>query len=110
MTDGVARGDGFGTLFFSLGLDELLTAVREAMRDFSVDINMICQEVHAVGSTDGPLASGAHVPVTDELPLTLVAAPSHAEIDALARMHEERCGSRSGLGQPLSLGGGKTAS
>ena len=28
MTDGVAQGDGFGPLFFSLGLDELLTAVR----------------------------------------------------------------------------------
>jgi len=28
---------------------------------------------------------GAHVPVTDYLPLTLVAAPSYAEIDALAK-------------------------
>ena len=37
MTDGVVQGDGFGPLFFSLGLDELLTAVREAMRDLTVD-------------------------------------------------------------------------
>ena len=36
-----------------------------------------------MGSGDGLLASGAHVPVTDDIPLTLVAAPSYAEIDAL---------------------------
>ena len=41
MTDGVAQGDGFGPLFFSLGLDELLTAVREAMRDLTVDSTML---------------------------------------------------------------------
>ena len=28
MTDGVAQGDGLGPLLFSLGLNELLTAVR----------------------------------------------------------------------------------
>jgi len=50
MTDGVAQGDGFGPLFFSLGLDELLTAVREAMRDLTVDSTMLGQEVH-VGLT-----------------------------------------------------------
>jgi hypothetical protein len=83
MTDGVAQGDGFGPLFFSLGLDELLTAVREAMRDLTVDSTMLGQVVHVVGSVDGLLASGAHVPVTDDIPLTLVAAPSYAEIDAL---------------------------
>ncbi len=83
MTDGVAQGDGFGPLFSSLGLDELLTAVREAMRDLTVDSTMLGQEVHVVGSDDGLLASGAHVPVTDDFPLTLVAVPSYAEIDAL---------------------------
>ena len=83
MTDGVAQGDGFGPLFFSLGLDELLTAVREAMRDLTVDSTMLGQVVHVAGSADGRLASGAHVPVTDDLPLTLVAAPTYAEIDAL---------------------------
>ena len=83
MTDGVAQGDGFGPLFFSLGLDELLTAVREAMRDLTVDSTMLGQVVHVAGSADGRLASGAHVSVTDDLPLTLVAAPTYAEIDAL---------------------------
>ena len=83
MTDGVAQGDGFGPLFFSLGIDELLTAVREAMRDLTVDSKMLGQVVHVAGSADGRLASGAHVPVTDDLPLTLVAAPTYAEIDAL---------------------------
>jgi hypothetical protein len=78
MTDGVAQGDGFGPLFFSLELDELLT-VREAMRDLTVDSTMLGQEVHVVES--------AHVPVTDDIPLTLVAAPSYAEI---SRMTHER--------------------
>ena len=50
----------------------ILTAVREAMRDLSVDSNMIGQVVHVVGSVDGRLESGAVVPVTDDLPLTLV--------------------------------------
>ena len=56
---------------------------------------MIGQVVHVVGSTDGRLASGAHVPVTDDLPLTWVAAPSYAEIEALAEGLPEICsGSR----------------
>ena len=42
------RGDGLGPLLFSLGLDEHLTAVGEAMRDLSVDSNMIGQVVHVV--------------------------------------------------------------
>ncbi len=53
MTDGVAQGDGLGPLLFSLGLDELLTAVREAMRDLNVDSTMLGQLVHAVESADG---------------------------------------------------------
>jgi hypothetical protein len=84
MTDGVAQGDGLGPLLFSLGLDELLTAVREAMRDLNVDSTMLGQLVHVVGSADGRLDSGAVVPVTDDLPLTLVAAPTYTEVDALA--------------------------
>ena len=45
---------------------------------------MLGQLVHVVGSADGRLESGAVVPVTDNLPLTLVAAPTYTEIDALA--------------------------
>ena len=45
MSDGVAQRDGLGPLFFSLGLDELLSAVREAMRDLNVDSTMFCQVV-----------------------------------------------------------------
>ncbi len=55
MSDGVA-------------LDELLTAVREAMRDLNVDSTMLGEVVHAVGSTDGRFDFGAHIPVTDDLP------------------------------------------
>jgi hypothetical protein len=86
MTDGVAQGDGLGPLLFSLGLDELLTAVREAMRDLNVDSTMLGQLVHVVGSADGRLDSGAVVPVTDDLPLTLIAAPTYTEVDALAAL------------------------
>jgi hypothetical protein len=53
------------------------------MRDLNVDSIMLGQMVHLVGSADGRLESGAVVPVTDNLPLTLVAAPTYAEIDAL---------------------------
>ena len=75
MTDGVARGDGLGPLLF--------------------DSTMRGQLVHVVGSADGRLDSGAVVPVTDDLPLTLVAAPTYTEIDALA----EEARSAAGLGQ-----------
>ncbi len=44
---------------------------------------MLGQVVRVAGSADGRLASGAHIPVTDDLPLTLVAAPTYVEIDAL---------------------------
>jgi len=84
MSDGVTQGGGLGPLFFNFGLDELLTAVREAMRDLKVDSAMLGQVVDAVWSTDGRLDSGVHIPATDDLPLTLVAAPTYAEIDALA--------------------------
>ena len=53
------------------------------MRDLTVDSTMLGQVVHVAGSADGRLASGAHIPVTDDLPLTLVAAPTYVEIDAL---------------------------
>ncbi len=56
--DGVQEGDVFGPLFFSLGLDELLTAVREYMRNLSVDSTMVNQKVHVVGVTVGRLATG----------------------------------------------------
>ena len=76
---------GIYSLFFSLGLDELLTAVREAMQDLNVDSTMLGEMVNVVGSTDGRLESGAVVPVTDDLPLTpLVVAPTNADINALA--------------------------
>ena len=57
MSDGVAQGDGLGPLFISLGLDELLTAVRDAMRDLKFDSTMLGQVVHAVGSKDGARAA-----------------------------------------------------
>ena len=56
--DGVQQGDVFGPLFFSLGLDELLTAVREYMRNLSVDSSMVNQEVHVVGVTAGAARDG----------------------------------------------------
>ena len=66
--DGVQQGDVFGPLFFSLGLDELLTAVREYMRNLSVDTTMVNQEVNVAGVTAGRLATGAAVDVTEDIP------------------------------------------
>ena len=43
--------------------------------------------VRVARSADGRLASGAHIPVIDDLPLTLVAAPTYVEIDALMKGH-----------------------
>jgi hypothetical protein len=33
LKNGIAQGDGFGSLFFAFGLDEFLTAIREFMRN-----------------------------------------------------------------------------
>ena len=54
------------------------------MRDLNVGRTILGKAVHAMGSTDGRLDSGAHIPVIDNLPLTLVAAPTYAEIETLA--------------------------
>ena len=42
-------GGGFGPLLKSLGLDELLTAVRKAMRYLNVDSTMLGQLIHVAG-------------------------------------------------------------
>ena len=71
--DGVQQGDVFGPLFFSLGLDELLTALRERMRDLRVDSTMVGQEVQVIGPTQGVLAgTNSAVNVTEGLPLRLI--------------------------------------
>jgi hypothetical protein len=91
-------------LFFSLGLDEILSAVREVVRDLNVNSTMLGQVVHAVGSTDGRLDSGAHIPATRVPQMT---SPSlwlrHRHLLKSTRsrkMHEEHCRSRSVLGHP----------
>ena len=97
--DGVQQGDVFGPLFFSLGLDELLTALRERMRDLRVDSTMVGQEVQVIGPTQGVLAgTNSAVNVTEGLPLRLIEAPSYADID--------RCdaGAREGLRVTLRIG------
>ena len=42
---GVQQGDVFGPIFFALGLDELLVAIRERMRNLPVDSTFIEQRV-----------------------------------------------------------------
>ncbi len=44
---------------------------------------MVRQVVELVEATDGRLESGSTVLVTNDLPLTLVVAPSYVEVDAL---------------------------
>ena len=87
LLDGVQQGDVFGPLFFSLGIDELLTAIRDYMRDLETDSTMVGQQVQVTGPTVGRLAGegglGSVVAVTNDLTLTLVAAPSYAEIEGL---------------------------
>ena len=51
---------------------------------WTLDSTMLGQLIHVVGSADGRLDSGAVVPVTDDLPLTLIAAPTYTVVDALA--------------------------
>ncbi len=54
------------------------------MRDLQVDSTMAGQVVEVVEATHGRLESGSTVLVTSDFPLTLVAAPSYVEVDALA--------------------------
>ncbi len=97
MKDGVAQGDGFGSLFFAFGLDEFFTAIREFMRDLQVDSTMVGQVVELVEAADGRLESGLTMLVTNDLPLNLVGTPSYVEVDAFAEAHEGHC-ARNGPG------------
>ena len=84
LVEGVQQGDVFGPLFFSLGLDELLTAVREHMRDLKVDSTMISQRVHIVDSVRGTLVpTGGEVLVPPNVSLTLLDAPPFTLLETL---------------------------
>jgi hypothetical protein len=79
---GVAHRVGFDSLFFAFGFDEFMAAIRAFMRNHQVDSTMA-----------GPVVeSGSTVLVMNDLPLTLVVAPSYVEMDSLA---EDRSYSRS---------------
>ena len=98
MSNGVASGDGLGPLFFSLGLDDFLTAVREAMRDLNVDSTMFGQ----VWFTQWGAPMGDSIPAHTFLSQTT--SPSlwlrhrHTPKSTRSRkMHEERCRYRSVL-------------
>jgi len=82
LLDGVQQGDVFGPLFFSLGLDELLDAIRARMRNLHVDSTMLNKTVHVIGPINGVhAATGVAVLISDDVPLTLVAAPSFTQVD-----------------------------
>ena len=59
---GVQQGDVFGPLFFALGLDELLAAVRERMRNLPVDSTFVNQPVFVTGAVDGALLNAPPEP------------------------------------------------
>jgi hypothetical protein len=52
------------------------------MQNLKIDSIMIGQVVELVGASDGRPESGSTVLVMNDLPLTLVVAPSYAEVDA----------------------------
>ncbi len=99
---GVQQGDVFGPIFFALGLDELLVAIRERMRNLPVDSTFIEQRVFVSELVLGTLVDGDHrsaVPLQVEMPLTLVGAPSYADIEAAADMSSPRVVVRVGEGE-----------
>ena len=86
---GVQQGDVFGPLFFALGLDELLAAVRERMRNLPVDSTFVNQPVFVTGAVEGALLDGplesleqVVVPVGQGMPLRLLESPSYLDIEA----------------------------
>jgi hypothetical protein len=56
----VQQGDVFGPIFFALGLDELLVAIRERMRNLPVDSTFIEQRVFVSELVLGTLVDGDH--------------------------------------------------
>ncbi len=76
---------GLRLIFFAFGLDEFMTVIREFMRNLQVDSTMVEH-----------LESGSTVLVTNELPLTLIVAPSYAWWMHLRKAHEAHCERRSG--------------
>ncbi len=53
LRDGVAHGGGFGFLFFfSFGLDELMTALREHMRNLNVDSIIVMKVAKVMGNLE----------------------------------------------------------
>ena len=57
---GVQQGDVFGPLFFALGLDELLRAIRARMRNLPVDSTFVGQRVFVSELAMGTLVEGDH--------------------------------------------------
>ena len=105
---GVQQGDVFGPLFFALGLDELLAAVRERMRNLPVDSTFVNQPVFVTGAVDGALLNAPPepggavvVPVRQGMPLRLVEAPSYLDIEA--------AGDRSSLRVAVLVGEGASS-
>jgi hypothetical protein len=82
VTDGTGQGEVFGGIFFCVGMDEMITGVRTRMRNLSVDSTMLGKPVQVSDDTAGRLKSGAPVSIAVGLPLTLIAAPTYAEVDA----------------------------
>ena len=99
---GVQQGDVFGPLFFALGLDELLRAIRARMRNLPVDSTFVGQRVFVSELAMGTLVEGDHhsaVPLQAEMPLTLVGAPSYADVEAAGDVSSLRVVVRVGEGE-----------
>ncbi len=55
---GIQQGDELGPLFFALGLDELLAAVLEPMRNLPVNSTFVNQPGFVTGPVEGDLLDG----------------------------------------------------
>ncbi len=97
------QGDVFGPLFFTLGLDELLKAIRERMRILPVDSTFIELRVFVSELVLGTLVDGNYrsaMPLQAEMPLTLVDAPSSfAGVEAAVDVSSLRVVARAGEGE-----------
>ena len=90
LTDGVQQGDVFGPLFFSLGLDELLTRVRERMRDLPVDSTMTGHKVELRVETQCTrIADGAAFYLALDSRVSLVVGPSLSDLSTAPEVERD---------------------
>ena len=82
LPDGVQQGDVYGPIFFALGMDELLAAIRMRMRDLNVDSTMQGAKVTVRSAAQGTLSSGGLMTMPMATDFVLVEAPTYSVVEA----------------------------